>query len=137
MRALLVSMVVLIAACASLGSTRELTNEENGAVKSAEKFVVRHGLTAAGHAADLPVENIEVMDQFTDRDQLVKHRRGMVEETAFGIASVAPHVYWVLFNRPGDPKEFKAIRVEGVNAIQLVHSRLLLEKLHWVRVPRV
>ena len=135
MRVVILLMALSLTACASLGISRSLTNTEFAAVQSAETFIARHGYTAAGHPAGLPVENVEVLDPIASRDDLVKWRKGTMEPKAFGIAEAAPNVSWVLFRWPGEPEDFRAVRVEGTTAAQVVHSQLVLSGLHWVRVP--
>ena len=132
--AILISALALTA-CASLGGSRPLTETERAAVQSAETFIARHGYTAAGHPAGLPVENVEVLDPIASRDDLVQWRKNTTEPKAFGIAEAAPGVSWVLFHWPGQPDNFRAVRVEGSSAVQVVHSQLILSRLHWVRVP--
>lgn len=124
-----------LAACASHGGARDLTVMELSAVQSAEAFIARHGYTAEGHPSNLPVEDVEVLDPLASREDLVKWRRGTMEPKAFGIAKAAPGVSWVLFHWPGGPEELRAVRVEETTAVQVVHSRLVLDGLDWVHVP--
>ncbi len=135
MRLAILLFALALTACASLSSSRPPTETELAAVQSAEAFVARHGYTAAGHPAGLPIENVEVLDPIASRDDLVKWRRNTMEPKAFGIAEAAPGVSWVLFHGPGQSNGFRAVRVEGTNAVQVVHSQLILSRLHWVRVP--
>jgi hypothetical protein len=135
MRLFVLLIAMALAACTSHGGVRELTAKELSAVHSAEAFVSRHGYTAAGHPPHLPVENVEVLDPLASREDLVKWRHGTMESKAFGIAKAAPSVSWILFHRPGEPDELRAVRVEETTAVQVVHSRLALEELDWVRVP--
>ena len=134
MRLALIAITLALSACASLGN-RQLSGTEIAAVQSAETFIARHGYTAAGHSQNLPVENVEVLDLLSSREELVKWRRASLEPRAFGIAQAAPGVSWVLFHRLGDNTEFRAVRVEGTSAVQVVHSQLILSRLHWVAVP--
>jgi len=134
MRLAILIFVLTMTACASLGSSRPLTEEERAAVQSAETFIARHGYTAAGHPAGVPVENVEVLDPIASREDLVQWRKNTMESKAFGIAEAAPGVSWVLFHWPGQPKDFRAVRVEGTSAVQVVHSQLILSRLHWVRI---
>lgn len=135
MRLFILFIAMALSACTSHGDVRELTAKELSAVQSAEAFIARHGYTAEGHPANLPVENVEVLDPLASRKDLVKWRRGTMESKAFGIAKAAPGVSWVLFHWPGEPDEIRAVRVEETTAVQVVHSRLELKELDWVHVP--
>jgi hypothetical protein len=134
MRLALFAIALALAACTSLGS-RQLSGTEIAAVQSAEAFVARHGYTSAGHPQDLPVENVEVLDPISSQEDLLAWRRATLESKAFGIAQASPGVSWVLFHRLGEDKDFRAVRVEGTSAVQVVHSQLILSQLHWVPVP--
>jgi len=128
-------LAIALTACALHGGARELMATERSAVQSAEAFIARHGYTADGHPTNLPVENVEVLDPIASREDLVKWRRGTMESKAFGIAKAAPGVSWVLFHWPGEPDELRAVRVEETTAVQVVHSRLVLDELDWIHVP--
>jgi len=135
MRLFILFIAIALTACASHGGVRELTVKELSAVQSSEAFIARHGYTAEGHPTNLPVENVEVLDPLASRQDLVKWRRGTMESKAFGIAKAAPGVSWVLFRWPGEPDDFRAVRVEETTAVQVVHSRLVLDELDWIHVP--
>ena len=135
MRLFILFIAMALTACASHGGVRELTAKEQSAVQSSEAFIARHGYTAEGHPTNLPVENVEVLDPLASRQDLVKWRRGTMESKAFGIAKAAPGVSWVLFRWPGEPDDFRAVRVEETTAVQVVHSKLVLDELDWIHVP--
>ena len=135
MRILSLPMVLLLAACASSGDSRPLTVTELTTVQVAELFAARHGYTDSGHPANLSVENVEVLDPLASREELVEWRRGTMEARAFGIAAAGPDASYVLFRWPGRRTAFRAVLVEGDNAVQVVHSSLVLNEMDWIRVP--
>ena len=135
MRIFTLFLAIALTACTSHGDVRELTFSELSSVQSAEAFIARHGYTSEGHPANLPVENVEVLDALSAGEDLVKWRRGTMEPKAFGIAKAAPGISWVLFRWPGEPDEFRAVRTEETTAVQVVHSRLVLDELDWIHVP--
>ncbi len=135
MRIIIVLIATVLAACASHGEIRELSAKELSAVQSAEEFIARHGYTAAGHPANLPVINVEVLDPLVSRENLIKERYDTMEPKAFGIAKAAPSASWVLFHYPRNPDEIRAVLVKETTAVQVVHSRLTLEELDWIKIP--
>lgn len=126
-------LLAMLVACAPVRD-RPLYRRELSAVHSAEAFIARHGYTEAGHPANLPVENAEVLDSISTREQLVEWRKGTLQSKAFGIAQARNGAYYVYFHRLKDPSSFRAVLVEDGNAVQVAHTPIELDWLPWVPV---
>jgi hypothetical protein len=119
---------------------RAPNGDEIAAVKAAETFIERHGYTAAGHPPNWPVEVAEVLDPLSTPEELVKDRKGQLENNAFGVARVhndswsPKDAYYVYFHTLGDAAGFRAVLVQEGKAVQVVHSKLELDWFPWVRV---
>lgn len=131
--------LVLILTVMSCAASRVRPLDQRGlqAINAAEAFVARHGYTIAGHPADKPVENVEVLDPLATPEELVAWRRATLEARAFGIVKGDDgDSFYVLFRRLGGPDAgFRAVLVQATEAVQVVHSVLVLEDLHWRPVP--
>ena len=129
-------ILILLAVSCSTSRVRSLNARELQAVSAAEAFVARHGYTDAGHPPDMPVENVEVLDPLATPEELVEWRRATLEAKAFGVAKGDDGDYfYVLFHRLNDSEAgFRAVLVQGTEAVQVVHSVLRLESLRWVPV---
>jgi hypothetical protein len=103
-------------------------------VRAAEAFIARHGYSAAGHPPNLPVEVAEVLDPLSTPEQLVKDRKGQLENNAFGVAGAGNDAYYVYFHALGNASDFRAVLVQHGKAVQVVHSELALDWLPWVPV---
>src|SRR5262245_2831772 len=124
--------LLLASVVASCASSHPLDATELQAVDAAEAFVLRHGYTVAGHPADKPVENAEVLDLLATREQLVEWRRGTLCAQAFGVAKMDDGAYYVLFDWVKDDEVgFRAVLVQRGEAVQVVHTVLLLKGLPW------
>jgi len=132
MRAVVLGALVTLLCACSHTPHRPLNDGERQAIKSAEVFILRHGHTVAGHPANLPVENAEVLDPIASREELVQWRRGTLEQKAFGVAELEDNLYYVFFHRTADNREFRAVLVQDTEAVQVVHSLLRLEGFSWV-----
>lgn len=111
---------------------RSRMEEEAQAITAAESFVARHGYTAAGHPADQPVEQVELLDIGRSDADLVRTRRDTLEPHAFGIGAAGPHQYNVLFHLTHAPG-FRVVVVKGSVAVQVVHSTPA--HVEWIAVP--
>jgi hypothetical protein len=141
MRHLVIVATALLTAC--VGWPRQpLTEEERESIASAEAFVARNGYTAAGHPNDLPVQNAEVLDSVATAEQLIEWRWGTLSSRAFGIVPAATDAYYVLFDRlpsgggesdeqRSGARDFRAVLVQHMQAVQVVHSVLLLSEGDW------
>ncbi|MCI4569042.1 hypothetical protein [Lysobacter sp. CFH 32150] len=112
-------------ALTSCASTRPitLTPDTLSVVASAEAFVLRHGLTAAGHPKDLPVERIELLEGFgfeSDQD-LIKKRLNWVEPKAFAVDREGRD-WFVLFRTTSGDNCNVAIVVTGGKAWKQMHA---------------
>ena len=84
--ALAAATALLLSSCGSFGPVTP-SRATDRAVAAAEAFVLRHGLTAAGHPENLPVQRIEYMEGLgseSDAD-LVKKRLNWVRPHAFAV----------------------------------------------------
>jgi hypothetical protein len=126
-------LMLAVGSCALLSAS--LDPGEASAVHSAEVFVARHGYTVSGHPPDQPVEDIELFDQFTDAATIVAMRRDTLQPRAYGIAQVEPGKYFVLFHRTHGAPGFRAVWVQGTQAITMVHATPTLKGLTVERVP--
>jgi hypothetical protein len=135
MRIASLSVIAVLGAGCFAMRMHTLSPREVTAVASAEAFIARHGYTAAGHPPDQPVQNVEVLDPVASETELVRWRRDTLEPHAFGIAQIDSRAYYVLFHRTHSDPGFRAVLVQDSAAVQVVHSVLVLDKLHWVPVP--
>ena len=125
-------VIALTSACLA-SDTRVLSAEEVAAVTAAESFIARHGYTSAGHPADQPVQDVELLDFGMSDADLVRRRRDTLEPRAFGIATEGPHAYSVLFHRTHHASGFRVVFVKDSIAVEVVHSTPM--HLDWVAVP--
>ena len=124
--------LLLALAVVSCASSRPLDAAELQAVHATEAFVLRHGYTVVGHPADKPVENAEVLDLLATPEQLVEWRRSTLCTQAFGVAKVDDGAYYVLFDWVRDAEDgFRAVLVQKGEAVQVVHTVMLLKGLPW------
>ena len=135
-------LMALLAGCAAW-SAQPLTEQERQSIASAEAFVARNGYTQAGHPTDLPVVNAEVLDPIATPEQLMEWRRGTLSAKAFGIVRAGSDAYYVLFDRLSsedesaalkdapDLRDFRAVLVQHMSAVQVVHSVLSYRESDW------
>lgn len=118
------TVVLLLGGCATWPQ-RPLSDAELTAVRAAQAFVCRHGLTAAGHPADLPVERIELFDGMYNDQALREHRKGMLEASAFGVAHPTEDNstdYYVHFRVRSHAQSYRDILVVDGVAVRLSHG---------------
>jgi hypothetical protein len=126
-------LMLALSSCALLSAP--LDPREASAVHSAEVFVARQGYTVSGHPPDQPVEDVELFDRFTNAATIVAMRQDTLQSRAYGIAQVEPGKYLVLFHRTHGAPGFRAVWVEGTEAITIVHATPSLKGLSVQRVP--
>jgi hypothetical protein len=135
-RIALIALVLAVAACAALPS-HSLSAKEVQAVNSAEAFILRNGYTVTGHPEGLPVQNVEVLDPIATPEQLIEWRRNTLENHAFGVTPCmcGTDAYYVFFHKIDHANGFRGVLVQNDEAIQVVHSVLILDAWPWRAVP--
>ena len=118
---LLLLLILLLSGCASMAA-RELTRQEQEAVRVAEAFVSRNGYTAAGHPADLPVQRVSIFDALESDDELIKSRKGLLGARAIAVEQKDPNVFWVYFPETGHKDSPRIVFVRDGEAQQLFHQ---------------
>jgi hypothetical protein len=79
------------------------------------------------------VQHVELLDIAATDAELAQRRRDTLEPHAFGIATVGPRAYDVLFHQTHNAPGFRIVFVQDLEATEIVHSTPV--NLHWVPVP--
>ena len=120
--AIATAVLSALTSCASTQPVR-LTQDTLDVVSAAEAFVLRHGLTAAGHPKDLPVERIELLERYgfeSDQEILTK-RLNWIEPRAFAVDRDGAD-WFVLFRTTDGENCPVAIVVTGGKAWKQMHG---------------
>jgi len=117
-------LILFLAGCFA-ANQKPLAPGAMQAVAKAEKFVVRHGFTAAGHPPGLPMEPISLYDGLFGKEETVAKRKDLLKPRAVCVRSLAEVGHSVLFESAKASGSYWIVSIRPESNGWMMHQPLL------------